>query len=140
MSVYVGIDVGDARIGIAVSDAEKNIAFPLTVINRKDNSYGFNKLREILKDRQVEAFIIGLPIKSDGSLGVQGEKVLFYAKSLEEYFQIKVITWDERFTTVIAGKYLSEGKMKSVKKKMMIDEIAAQVILQSFLDSQKRQP
>lgn len=134
MANYVGIDVGDVRIGLSISDKTKKIAFPLNVINRENNSFGFNKIKKLLEGKEVEAFVVGLPIRSDGVLGEQGKKVLQYIESLKSYFPYEVITWDERYTTALAEKYLLESKIKRENRRKLIDEIAAQVILQSFLD------
>jgi len=134
MSILIGIDVGTKRIGISISDGKKKIAFPLMVIERENNSYGLKKLKDLIKDKDVETFIVGLPYKNDGNLGEQGEKVLQYIENLREYFSIQVIPWDERYTTVIAEKILLNDNIKRVKRKNVIDKIAAQLILQSYLD------
>lgn len=131
---YIGIDVGDSRIGLAISDEKRMIAFPLAVIKRENNSYGFNKIEKLLKEKNFKAFVVGLPVKSDGSLGNQCEKVLKYVESLKEYFKSEVIVWDERYTTIIAEKILIESNTKREKRRKVIDEVAAQLILQSYLD------
>ena len=131
---YVGIDVGDSRVGVSISDENKTIAFPLAVVERKNNSFGFNKLKSILFGKKIDAFIVGLPVRSDGSIGRQGEKVIKYSKSLKDYFNTEVISWDERYTTVIALKSLIETNSKLEKRKKAVDDIAAQIILQSYLD------
>ena len=134
MAYYVGIDVGDVRVGLSISDKTKKIAFPLNVINRENNSFGFNKIKKLLEGKEVEAFVVGLPIRSDGVLGEQGKKVLQYIESLKSYFPYEVITWDERYSTALAEKYLLESKIKRENRRKLIDKVAAQVILQSFLD------
>lgn len=135
MAYYVGIDVGDVRVGLSISDKTKKIAFPLNVINRKNNSFGFNKIKKLLEGKEVEAFVVGLPIRSNGVLGEQGKKVLQYIESLKSYFPYEVITWDERYSTALAEKYLLESKIKRENRRKLIDKVAAQVILQSFLDN-----
>jgi putative Holliday junction resolvase len=131
---YVGIDVGDSRVGVSISDENKTIAFPLAVILRENNSYGFNKIKTLLKEKKIKAFVVGLPVRNDGTLGIQGEKVMKYSNSLKEYFNVEVISWDERYTTVIAKKSLLETNSKLEKRKKAVDDIAAQIILQSYLD------
>jgi putative Holliday junction resolvase len=133
-SRYVGIDVGDTRVGVSISNESKTIAFPLAIVERENNSYGFKKIKTLLIDKKIEAFVIGLPVRSDGTLGKQGEKVINYCESLKEYFKTDVISWDERYTTVIAQKSLIETNSKLEKRKKAIDDIAAQLILQSYLD------
>lgn len=131
---YVGIDVGDSRIGLSISDGKRMIAFPLAVIKRENNSYGFKKMEKLLKERDIEAFVVGLPVQSDGSMGNQCEKVLNYVESLKKYFKSEVIVWDERYTTVIAEKILIETNTKREKRRKVVDEVAAQLILQSYMD------
>ena len=134
MSYYVGIDFGDQRIGVSISDKEKKIAFPLGIIQRENKSFGINKLKKMIKNKDVESFVVGLPVRSDGEIGVQGEKVLKYIENLKTHFPHKIVTWDERFTTIIAEKSLLEKDMKRQKRREVIDAIAAQIILQSYLD------
>lgn len=137
MSVLVGIDFGSSRVGVAVSDPEKKLAFPFDVISREGGSYGFRKLRALLEERSVEAFVVGMPYRSDGSRGQECEKAQEYMDALHEYFQKDVIPWDERFTTVLARQSLIDaGSRKKVRKKERgaADRIAAQLILQSYLD------
>ena len=139
MSFIAGIDVGEVRIGIAISDKEKRIAFPLDVVKRERGSYGFRRIEKILGDREIELFVVGLPKRSDGVVGKEEQKVLSYIKSLKEYFHKEVSTWDERYTTVIAQKALQEGIIQkgirgAEKRKKNIDKVAAQIILQSYLD------
>ena len=131
---YVGIDVGDVRVGVSISDENKKIAFPLAVIERENNSYGFKKIKVLLSENVIGAFVIGIPVRSDGTLGIQGEKVMKYSESLKEYFNVEVISWDERFTTIIAKKSLIETNSKLEKRKKPVDDIASQIILQSYLD------
>jgi len=130
----IGIDVGNKRIGIAISDSEKKIAFPVDVIKRENNSYGFKKLKKIIGEKPVEAFVVGIPYRENGTLGSQSEKVLDYIESLKKYFHTDVISWDERYTTVIAKGVLLSDNMKRSERKRVIDKLAAQQILQSYLD------
>lgn len=138
MSCLVGIDLGDVKIGLAISDGEKKIAFPLGVVERVNNSYGFNKIQKLTVGRDISGFVVGLPIRSDGTIGAQAEKVMHYVEELKRYFKIDVVTWDERFSTAMAQRYLKDGEVSWEKKKRVVDEIAAQIILQSYLDSLNR--
>ncbi len=130
----VGIDVGNRRIGIAISDAEKKIAFPAEVIEREKNSYGLKKLKKIIGEKPVDAFVVGIPYRENGTIGQQGEKVLEYIESLKNYFHIKVISWDERYTTIIAEEVLLSDNIRREKRRQVVDKLAAQQILQSYLD------
>lgn len=138
MSCLVGVDVGDVRIGLAISDSDKKIAFPLGVVQRVDNSYGFTKIAKLVSGRDVDGFVVGLPIRTDGTLGTQADKVLSYIEEMKKYFQAQVIAWDERFSTAMAARYLKNSSMSSKNQKRVVDEIAAQIILQSYLDSLER--
>ena len=134
MSVLVGIDFGESRIGIAVSDEQKKIAFPLGTIQREQGSYGLKKLKKLLSEREVERFVVGLPVRTDGTVGNGAEKVQSYIDSLADFFQKDVVVWDERFTTVMAHNSLRELSSNEKKGRKVVDKIAAQIILQSYLD------
>jgi putative Holliday junction resolvase len=136
MAYLIGIDFGRRKIGLAISDSMKKIAFPLETINRENNSYGFNRLKKIIGENEIEGFVVGIPYREDGTLGEEGSLVLEYTEHLNSYFNKKVVTWDERYTTVIAHKSLLHNGKKERKKKEKIDTVAAQIILQSYLDSQ----
>jgi len=134
MGHYVGIDVGENQIGLAISDTGKKIAFPLAVIKRVNKSYCFNKINKLLSDKDVDAFIVGLPVRSNGKYGKEVENIRNYVDSLKNYFSYEVILWDERYTSVVAEKYLIQADMRRKERKAVIDEVAAQIILQSYLD------
>ncbi len=138
MPCLVGVDVGDVRVGLAISDSDKKIAFPLGVVQRVDNSYGFNKIAKLVSGRDVEGFVVGLPVKTDGTLGTQAEKVLAYIDEMKKYFQLQVTSWDERFSTALAERHLKNSSISSKHQKRVVDEVAAQIILQSYLDSIER--
>jgi len=131
----IGIDFGQQRIGVAVSDSRKKIAFPLDVIHRENKSYGLNKLKRLLDDKDIDSFVVGVPYRENGELGAEGLEVLEYIKSLKEYFQVSVITWDERYTSMIAESAMLSDDVSRKGRRAVIDKIAAQIILQSYLDS-----
>ena len=85
MPCLVGVDVGEVRIGLSISDSDKKIAFPLGVVQRIDNSYGFNKIAKLVSGRDVDGFVVGLPIRTDGTLGNQADKVLSYIEEMKKY-------------------------------------------------------
>jgi putative Holliday junction resolvase len=134
----VGVDVGDVYIGLAISDGEKKIAFPLGVVQRIESSYGFNKIQKLVSGRDIEGFVVGLPFRTDGTIGTQAEKVLSYIEEMRRFFKVEVIPWDERFSTAMAERYLNEGEMSWGKRKRVVDEVAAQIILQSYLNNLNR--
>jgi putative Holliday junction resolvase len=134
MSQYIGFDVGEKRVGVSVSDQSHKIALALGVVERQGGSYGFNKIKKLISDRNVEAFVVGIPLNMSGKHGIQSEKVLTYIEALKSYFHINVIPWDERYTTVIAESSLHDRNIPHKKAKDVIDAISAQLILQSYLD------
>ena len=135
MGCIVGIDFGEKRIGVAVSDSEKRIAFPLDVINRENNSFGIKKLKSLLSDRDFESFVVGVPFRENGQFIDAGHEVFSYIKSLKEHFQVPVFPWDERYSTMIAEQAMISANVKREGRRGVIDKLAAQVILQSYLDS-----
>ncbi|MGQ9615309.1 MAG: Holliday junction resolvase RuvX [Spirochaetota bacterium] len=132
----MGIDFGEVRIGLSISDSEKKVAFPLDVIKREGGSYCLNKLKKIIEDQKlnIDAFVVGVPYKSNGTAGEQGKKVHDYINSLKNYFSVEVIEWDERFTTSIAERALISGDVSRNKRRNLIDKVSSQIILQSYLD------
>ena len=131
-SVFLGLDYGLRRIGVAVGDASRFLAFAHgTHVEGKDGSI-FKYLGEIIQSRQVTGLVLGLPLKTDGTDGEITLKVRRFAKRLEEEFQLPVILWDERYSSQEADRWLQE-KRRSTKEDR--DALAAEIILQSYLDS-----
>lgn len=131
----IGIDFGRHRIGVAVSDSGKKIAFPLDVIRRENMSYGLKKLKRLIDDREIDSFVVGVPYRENGKLGAEGLEVLEYIESLKKYFQVSVVTWDERYTSLIAESAMLSDDVSRKRRRAVIDKLAAQIILQSYLDS-----
>ena len=131
----LGIDYGDSRTGIAVSDMLGFTAQPVTVISEKNTLRLIEKIREYVLEYKVEAIVIGLPRNMNGTVGERGERTLLFAARLEEEFSIPVIKWDERLTTASAHRTLSEANVSGKKRRGILDKIAAVFILQGYLDS-----
>ena len=131
----VGIDFGEKRIGVAVSDSERKIAFPLDVIHRENKSFGIKKLKSLLSKRPFESIVVGVPYRENGEFLDTGHEVFAYIDSLKEHLQVPVFTWDERYSTMIAENALISANVRREGRRPVIDKLAAQVILQSFLDS-----
>tara|TARA_Y100001970_G_scaffold275099_1_gene375873 strand:- start:1073 stop:1477 length:405 start_codon:yes stop_codon:yes gene_type:complete len=134
MGRILGVDYGDRRIGLALSDLEKIIASPFKTILNKDS---LNSLATIIDEQDVESIVIGLPIGLKGQDTIQTLKVREYAKKLES-FNCPIYLEDERLTSVAAQKSLIEQNIKTGHNKSMIDKRAASILLQQFLDKQKR--
>ena len=131
----MGLDVGDKRIGIALSDPDGILASPLTIINRKEERLDIEAITNIVNQHQVEQIIVGLPRSMDGTIGQQAEKVKAFTQRLCQHTNIPVEFRDERLTTVSA-KRLMQTASKKTRKKATDDAIAAAFILQGCLDEE----
>jgi putative Holliday junction resolvase len=131
----LGLDIGEKRIGIAVSDALRCTAQGLTVLHRSGASEDIGAIKELIDDSQVSEVVVGFPKNMDGSVGEGAQKVLSFVRNLEEALSIPVILWDERLTTAEATRMLLQADVTRSKRKKVVDKIAAVLILQGYLDS-----
>ncbi|MFB0918187.1 MAG: Holliday junction resolvase RuvX [Clostridiaceae bacterium] len=131
----LGLDVGDRRIGIAVSDPTGLIATGLNVLKRTSLEEDLKEILKYVEEYKVDAVVSGLPKNMDGTTGFQANKVLDFLEELKKVYSGKIITWDERLTTVSAHRLMAEKKTKINKRKQEVDKIAACYILQGYLDS-----
>lgn len=131
---YIGLDWGEKRVGIAVSDPEGKISTPFKVVDRKDLYEELNKLREILGEFEI---VLGFPVRTDGVMGSSEEEVLKLKRELEK-LGFKVNLWKEWFSSVEAEKTLRIHETKIKKRKEIIDKISAALILEAFLRSVKK--
>lgn len=130
----LGLDIGEKRIGIAISDELCFTAQGLDVIERKNNGEDINKIAEIVSRYNVVKIVVGLPKNMDGSVGPSGEEVKKYVNKLQNALEVEVDFWDERLSTVAAEKTLIEADISRKKRKKVIDKMAAVFILQNYLD------
>ena len=133
----MGLDVGDKTIGVAVSDLMGLTAQGVKTITRVGKKKDIEALKEIIKERQVNKIVSGLPKNMNGTLGPQGEKVIKFCELLEEETGIKIEYWDERLSTVAAERTLIQGNVRRENRKGVIDMVAAVIILQGYLDRQR---
>ena len=133
----MGLDVGDKTIGVAVSDLMGLTAQGVKTIKRVGKKKDIEALKEIIKERQVNKIVSGLPKNMNGTLGPQGEKVIKFCELLEEETGIKIEYWDERLSTVAAERTLIQGNVRRENRKGVIDMVAAVIILQGYLDRQR---
>ena len=131
----LALDIGDVRIGVAVSDPTGMISTGLGVIKRESIEKDIEKIMNYIKEYKVERVVSGLPKNMDGSIGFQAEKVLKFLEEFQKVYDGPVIKWDERLTTVSAHRTMAEKKTKIKKRKEEVDKIAACYILQGYLDS-----
>jgi putative Holliday junction resolvase len=138
MSRIVGIDPGQARIGVAISDDEGSIAFPReTVPARGGTAQAARRVRDALTDDEVSLAVVGLPLRLDGSEGEAARRARAFGEALAEALAVEVVYWDERLTTVTAERSLREMGRRGAKQREVVDQSAATILLQGYLDAKK---
>ena len=130
----LGLDIGDKRIGVALSDPDGILASPFTIINCKNEMADMEAIADIVSQHQVGQIIVGLPHSMDGSLGKQAEKVKAFTEKLRDHIEVLIEFRDERLTTVSARRLMREANTKKTKREARDDAIAAALILQDYLD------
>jgi len=131
----LGLDVGDVRIGVAVSDPLEVIAQPLASVKRISVSKDVESIKRLAEENETGKIVVGIPKTLDDEVGIQAQKVLDFVESLGKALEIPIVLWDERFTTAEAERALIEADMSRRKRKKVIDKVAAVLILQGYLDS-----
>ena len=131
----LALDVGDKRIGVAVSDLLGILASPLTAIERTSDSKAIDTILRTLNEQEAGEIIVGLPISLSGGYSGQTKSVAAFVRKLEERSPVPVKTVDERYSTVEAERLLSQSKPTRARSRGEIDAAAAAVILQSYLDT-----
>ena len=133
----LGLDMGEKRIGVAISDGLGITAQCLDVITRKGLEEDTKELNNIIDTYKVVEIIVGLPINMNGTRGDAANKVIEFVNSLKDYIKIPVKMWDERLTTSQGEKILIGADVSRKKRKKIIDKLAAQILLQSYMDYKK---
>jgi putative Holliday junction resolvase len=128
----LGVDLGRARIGVAVSDELGLLAHPLETIPASKD--GALRIAELVREKDAERVVVGLPRHMNGSVGEGATDALAFAKKLRALLTVEVVTWDERLTTTAANRALRDSGRKTRDSRQIIDQIAAQMILQGYLD------
>jgi putative Holliday junction resolvase len=131
----LALDHGTKRIGVAVSDPMKVIAQPLEYILAEPFADFLARLKEILRDQEVEMILIGMPRNMDGSYGPAALKVQEFVAALKGAVTVPIQTWDERLTSAQANRFLIQSNVRRDKRKQKVDQTAAAILLQSYLDS-----
>lgn len=129
------LDMGQKNIGVALSDELKFIAQGLPTIERDAHYRWIEKIKEVVHQRKVEEIVVGYPIKMSGDIGTSAKEVEEITEKLKELMGIPVILWDERLSTVQAERILLDVNVKRKKRKKVIDQMAAVIVLQAYLDS-----
>ncbi len=133
----LGLDIGEKRIGVAISDSEGILAIPLTVISRNSEEVS-RAVTELVKKYQIEQIIVGLPRTLKGEIGQEAEKVKDFIQQLSQKIKLPIETWDERLSTIAAERLLLEAGVKGKKRKERRDALAAAFILQGYLDAKRQ--
>lgn len=134
----IGLDVGEKTIGVALSDGLGLTAQGVEVIRRASRAQDIARLQELIEANDVSQIVVGLPKNMDGSIGARAQTCQSFALELEKALGLPVILWDERLTTVAAERTLLSADVSRKKRKQVIDKLAASLILQAFLDAQRR--
>jgi putative Holliday junction resolvase len=134
MPIILGLDVGDVRIGAAISDELGFAAHPLCTITRKNRKTDLAVICDLINTHQVDAVVIGLPLMLSGEIGIQAEKVQKFANRLKQEARIPIHLWDERLTTVEAEDILRDAGKPRNKRRQVIDQVAAVLILDEYLN------
>lgn len=139
MGRYLGIDFGQKRVGVAISDEEHIISFPLGVVPNSGPRPVVAEISRLVKERAVSRIIVGLPLNLDGSRGAAAQGVEKFAGQLKEQLNVPVELWDERLTSKAAERAMIAGGLSRARRKQSIDQATAQIILQSYLDAHGNQ-
>ena len=130
----MGLDIGDKTIGVAVSDLMGMTAQGIKTIKRTSKKNDIEEIKQIIKEKQVNLIVSGLPKNMNGTVGPQGEKEQKFCELIKEETGLEIEFWDERLTTVAAEKTLITADVSRKKRKNVIDMMAAVLILQGYLD------
>jgi putative Holliday junction resolvase len=133
----LALDTGEKRIGVAVSDPLGIIAQGVTVISRKDIDSDMNAIKKIADEYKADSVVVGMPVNMDGTRGRSAEKVTEFVEILKSRLTIPVNTYDERLSTKESEKFLISADVSRKKRKSVIDKMAAQLILESYLERLK---
>jgi len=136
--IILSVDYGDKRTGIAVCDKLEMLASPVCVITEWNKEVLAKKIVDVAYEKNAELIVIGLPKNMDGSEGFRADACEELGEVIKNITSIPVSFWDERLTTVSAHRILSENNIRGKKRKNVVDAVAADIILQDFIDSRKR--
>lgn len=135
--VILSVDYGDKRTGIAVCDKLEMLASPVCVLTEWNAEALAEKIVEIANDKKAEQIVVGLPRNMDGLKGFRADACEALGDIIKSKTNIPVVFWDERLTTVSAHRILSDNNVRGKKRKAVVDAVAAEIILQNYIDSRK---
>lgn len=131
----MALDIGDSKIGVAISDPLRIIAQGIDPVKRTNVSKDIEVIKELIEKYEIVKLVVGLPKTLEGEIGIQAQKVINFVELLASSLDVPVIFWDERYTTVVANKTLISADVRRNKRKEVVDKLSAVLILQGYLDS-----
>ena len=132
----LALDVGEKRIGVAVSDEAGRVAIPIATVHRGDClAEDLRRIVEVAQSRDASKIVVGLPTSLSGQAGPAAQRMVEFASALREAASIEVVLWDERLTTTLAQKTMIAAEVKRRRRRCHIDKMAAALILQNYLDA-----
>jgi putative Holliday junction resolvase len=132
MNPILALDLGRARIGVAISDELQLLAHPLETIPADEQATP--RLARIIREKKVDHVVVGIPRQMNGQIGIAATEALRFVEKLRTILPCRVVTWDERLTTVAAHRALRDAGKKTRDTRAYVDQVAAQMILQGYLD------
>ena len=138
MERFLCLDIGDKRIGVAVSDPFNSYSLPVETYHRKNLKTDLSKIVEYVKEKGATALVCGLPVNFDGTPSIQTQKAEFFIEKLKELLKVEIYTVDERCSTCEAEEVLIEQGKSREERKQMVDSLAAATILQGFLNDKNK--
>ena len=138
---YLGLDLGTRTLGVSISDITHLVATTLTTLHFNDSDYdeSINKLKPIIEENNIGKIVLGFPKNMNGTVGPRALLALEFKEKLEKAFNIEVVMQDERLTTKEAESYMLKADMSRKKRKQKIDSLAANIILQTYLDKERNE-
>jgi putative Holliday junction resolvase len=136
---YLGLDLGTRTLGISISDETKTIATGLTTLRFNDSVYEelYDKLTDIVNEYKIEKIVLGFPKNMNNTIGERAETTIKFKEEIQKLLNMEVILQDERLSTVSAHNYLLQADVSRKKRKKVVDKMAANIILQTYLDIEK---
>jgi len=136
----MALDVGERRIGVAISDPTRLLATPHSTLHAQPRTVALARIAQLVRENEVAEIVVGLPLTLSGEVGPQAKLVLAFVDDLRGTLDLPLHTFDERLTSVEAERVMSELGLKPEQRKARIDQVAASLILQDFLDHQRNRP
>lgn len=133
----MALDVGERRVGVAMSDLSQVLASPYTTLHAHPQAVLFQKIQQLIVKEEVVALVVGLPLSLNGQEGPQAQRIRQFIDGLQGHVDVPLMTCDERYTTAEAQRMMIEAGLRPEQRKAKIDEVAASIILQDYLNQQR---